>query len=324
MTEYVASMVQKGSSMGGRVKKAKMKGKTRRSQGMEELPPEKLLSPKEIEAMLSAAGSLRNRCLIAVQYECGVRIHEVCALKLRHVTVKNTHFRVWFAKVKGGCPKHYGYVAGGAPILREWLGVHPFKDDMEAPLLPTFHRRHMHRVAGGNIIKMAARRAGIKRNVTSHMLRHSRATHLLASGMNEAQVKALLGWSQGSPMLSRYSHLTSVDAEGAALRFEGLEIEIEPPEKVDYDNPKMPMVVPMVRAPGQPVDMFTGLPPSLGSTNMKELAKAVAKELHREAAMMPPPAWVSTPEAWGDAVRQVLQLQEELRQQLKDLHGTLP
>jgi site-specific recombinase XerD len=45
------------------------------------------------------------------------------------------------------------------------------------------------------IIKEAARRAGIKKHVTSHVLRHTYATHLLEMGLDIMTLKDLLGHS---------------------------------------------------------------------------------------------------------------------------------
>ncbi len=303
-----------------RVKGTKMGRKTKR-----ELIPQKgprdVLTVVEVQAMLSAAGSLRNRCLIAVLYETGVRNSEVAALKVGQVLPTDDHYRIWFDRVKGRTPKHWGYIVGSASKLREWLGKHPFARDPEAPLFPTIHGTPMHRTAIWHIVKMAGKRAGITKPVFPHTFRHTRATHLLQQNVTESKIKALLGWTQGSPMLGRYSHLASQDVEADILKLEGKEVPTAVVERVDFDA-FMPSVEAMLRPPGYVGPLLPGLPPSLGSTTtMEELAqmvKAMAEQLRREEILRPAPSWASVDD-YGRAMQEVLRLQEELRQELNHL-----
>jgi ribosomal protein L40E len=74
------------------------------------------------------------------------------------------------------------------------------------------------------IIKKAAEKAGIKKKVFPHILRHSRAT-FLANHLTEQQMNIYFGWVQGSDMPSIYVHLSGRDIESAVRAVYGLEEE---------------------------------------------------------------------------------------------------
>ena len=70
------------------------------------------------------------------------------------------------------------------------------------------NKSHISSMTIYRIIKMAARRAGIKKNVHPHTLRHSFATHLIENGYDVASVQSLLGHSSAETTM-RYVHMAS-------------------------------------------------------------------------------------------------------------------
>jgi integrase/recombinase XerD len=59
-----------------------------------------------------------------------------------------------------------------------------------------------------NVVKSAAVKAGIKKNVSPHILRHSFATHMLDKGINLKRLQMILGHSS-LKTTSIYLHLSS-------------------------------------------------------------------------------------------------------------------
>jgi len=189
------------------------------------IAPSDLLTVDEINRMIQAADNLRDRTLIAVLAESGARVHEVLSLNLGDVTEVQSNgerfFRVFFRKVKVPGEEHSAMLVEAAPYLAKWLENYPYPKSKDAPLFPSAEHRcagERLSVAGARVlVRSIARKAGIPKRVHPHIFRHSRATRLLRMGVPEAQVKRALGWTPGSVMLARYSHLTTADTDNAVL-----------------------------------------------------------------------------------------------------------
>lgn len=281
------SMFYKSAGRADRVAVCKLKQRVRK------LRAEEILTVADVQRLVEACDSSRDRALIGCLWDTGVRISELLALDLGNVREtaatngngSRTVFHLSFHKVKVPGEEHIGYVIESAPILSAWLKAHPDKRP-DAPLFPAYTGTRWSRKAAHFAVRQAARKAGMAKHVHPHLFRHSRATFLLANGMSEANVKNLLGWAPGSIMLSRYSHLTNRDAYAALLRSEGYDV----PEALDlgrltFDEDKLRPVVPMVPPPGT-VQTITPqeLVGLLADPNVQRFLRLL------EAARAPPPA----------------------------------
>jgi integrase/recombinase XerD len=172
----------------------------------------KSLSDAEIEQLLKPAieatpVALCNQAILELAYACGLRLSELC-----HVRLEQLHLDVGFVTVIGKGNKERVVPLGriAAAALHRYL-------ESGRPKLVTrrstaavfltgrgtaFARRTMWRR-----IKDCVKHAGIERNVTPHMLRHSFATHLLEHGADLRVIQELLGHASiGTTEI--YTHVT--------------------------------------------------------------------------------------------------------------------
>ncbi len=157
---------------------------------------------------VSRPAGVRDRALLELLYATGMRASE--CLGLRPDDVNQTAGYV----ICTGKGSRQRLVPVGAPALR-WLSTYL------AIARPSLTRRRdartlfvnlrggtLSRQALWNIVKQAARRAGIRRPVSPHTLRHSFASHLLEGGADLRAVQAMLGHADISTT-QIYTHLPS-------------------------------------------------------------------------------------------------------------------
>jgi site-specific recombinase XerD len=184
--------------------------------------PEEILTQQEVQAIIVAARRARDKALIAVLYESGCRIGEVLSLQMRQIQQHPHGFQI---TVSGKTGTRRLLLIASAPYLTTWLNEHPRREDHQSPLWLTADYRTVGLSHGcaSQIIKAAARRAGVRTAVNPHNFRHSRATHL-ANHLTEAQMKEYLGWVQGSDMASIYVHLSGRDIDNALLKLNNIQV----------------------------------------------------------------------------------------------------
>ena len=73
------------------------------------------------------------------------------------------------------------------------------------------------------MVKAVAKKAGIKKNVSTHTLRHSFATHLLEQGVNLRYIQSLLG-HESSKTTEIYTHISSRSYDGIISPIDELDI----------------------------------------------------------------------------------------------------
>ncbi|MCK6478695.1 MAG: tyrosine-type recombinase/integrase [Planctomycetes bacterium] len=184
--------------------------------------PEDLLTPAEAVAMANATEHLRDRAIIALLYESGMRIGELLGMRVGSVRPDPNGAVLTVTGKTGG---RRILIVESVPVLLAWLAEHPDVRQPDAPLwcsLGPWNRHHTLTHAGVlRMIKRVALRAGLAKRVHPHLFRHSRAS-LNASRFTEAQMNAYFGWIQGSDMPRTYVHLSGRDVDNAVLAMHGL------------------------------------------------------------------------------------------------------
>ena len=166
-------------------------------------PLPKSVTEKEVEALLQAPdpgtpAGLRDRAMVELLYATGLRVSELVGLRLEQLNLRQGVVRVLG---KGGkerlVPLGEEAVAWMERYLRD-ARVQLQKGKPDAVVFPGGRGRPLTRQAFWHALRRYARRAGISKPVSPHVLRHAFATHLLNHGADLRVVQMLLGHSDVS------------------------------------------------------------------------------------------------------------------------------
>jgi integrase/recombinase XerD len=187
--------------------------------------PEDILTETDVKRMIKACLHPRDSALIATLYETGCRRNELLMLQIKDFS-HDKYGGLINIPQEGKTGSRTNRVVYCVSFLNTWLDVHPRKDDREAYLFCSLRKPFgiLSKTGIAEQLTVLAARAGIKKNVTPHLFRHSRSTHL-AKVLTEQQMKTYLGWTPGSSMASVYVHLSSKDLDNSLLKHYGVEFD---------------------------------------------------------------------------------------------------
>jgi site-specific recombinase XerD len=168
-----------------------------------------VLSREELKRLFIAPQRLKQRVLFALIYSAGLRVGEVCNLKIGDIDSDRMQVRV--VKSKGKVDRYVPlsvYVLKG---LRSYLKSSKPKDYL-------FNGRVKGTPLGSSAVqqsfRLAVKSAGITKDVSVHSLRHTYATHLLEEGVDIVTIKELLGHATIETTMM-YLHVAKVDRVNA-------------------------------------------------------------------------------------------------------------
>lgn len=158
---------------------------------------ERTLSREDVLGMFFCEQNIRNRLLLRMLYYSGMRVSELCALKWRDLYQGPNETGIIAIYGKGEKERH---VAIKGEVYQEFLSF----CQEAAPDEPIFVSRgggrgkkksggHLDKTQVERIVQQAAEKAGIKRKVTPHYLRHSHATHAVLNNAPAPVIKETLG-----------------------------------------------------------------------------------------------------------------------------------
>lgn len=172
-----------------------------------------VLSYEEIVKMLevidlSQQFGHRNKAIIEVMYGCGLRVSEVISLNISDIYVKDE-----FVRIIGKGDKER-LVPIGKKTLKE-LMLYTRGERLHQDIKPKFSDKVFISARGTSLtrqsvfllVKSLAEKAGVKKTISPHTLRHSFATHLLEGGADLRAVQQMLGHSSISTT-EIYTHVS--------------------------------------------------------------------------------------------------------------------
>jgi integrase/recombinase XerD len=181
-----------------------------------------ILSKDEVARLINASGNLFRRALLMTLYGTGMRRSEAACLKISDIDSQRMIIRV--VKGKGGKDRDLPLSPALLETLREYWR-------WRKPRLYLFPSRYQHQGPEQPISDKtlwitctdAARRAGIRKRVTPHTLRHSWATHLLEDGTDLRTIQVLLG-HEDLETTARYLHLSQHHLHAVSNPLESLAV----------------------------------------------------------------------------------------------------
>ena len=163
-------------------------------------PLPKSLSEQEVERLLQApdldvALEFRDRTMLEMLYACGLRVTELTSLQLVQVSINQGVVRVFG---KGSKERLVPMGEEALLWLRRYMAgprAELLKGIPSDVMFPSSRGRQMTRQTFWYRIKIYGLRAGIRKELSPHTLRHAFATHLLNHGADLRVVQLLLGHS---------------------------------------------------------------------------------------------------------------------------------
>lgn len=171
-----------------------------------------VLSVQEIDLLIGAVDRTktegqRNRAILETLYSCGLRVSELCNLKM-----SDLYLEEGFIKVEGKGSKQRLVPISPRAIQelglyftqRCHIGIKPGSEDF---VFLSFRRgTPIGRIMVFHFIKELCEQVGLRKSISPHTFRHSFATHLLEGGANLRAIQAMLG-HESIATTEIYTHL---------------------------------------------------------------------------------------------------------------------
>lgn len=178
-----------------------------------------VLSFEEVEKLIIATQNIKHRALLMLAYSSGLRLQELQLIKPS--AIDSSRMQVHVVQGKG---KKDRYTILSAKTL-EMLRLH-YKCDRPSNYLFEAQGKKGKPLSNSTlnkIIKKNAAKAGIKKQVSFHTLRHCFATHLLEKGVNLRLIQQLMG-HVSLRTTSGYLHLVNINPSSVASPLDSMNI----------------------------------------------------------------------------------------------------
>lgn len=166
----------------------------------------KVLSSEEVSTILKSKLSKRDKAIIEVIYAAGLRVSELCGLKMTNIDLSSR-----FVRCVGKGSKERIIPIGNMAVkaVKSYLKERDYilkKNQIQTPFI--FLRENGKQITRSDVY-LIVKNLGklINKEITPHVLRHSFATHLLENGADLRVVQELLGHSDVSTT-QLYTHVS--------------------------------------------------------------------------------------------------------------------
>jgi site-specific recombinase XerD len=176
-----------------------------------------MLTPQEVQKIIDACKHPLEKAMIAVHADLGTRPGEFCAMKLGNVVQEADGFSIC---VDGKTGQRIVPLNSSTQYLIDYLKQHPDANNKDAPLWVSQRNTQYSKSGFYCMVKKMAKRAGITKNVSGHLFRHTRLTQLAREKLPESVIRNFAGWEKNSMMSSVYIHIDGSDVKEAIRKVE--------------------------------------------------------------------------------------------------------
>jgi site-specific recombinase XerD len=179
------------------------------------LPP--VMDASEVKALINSVKNIKHRTIIMLLYSTGMRLAEICALKIVDIDSKNMRIKVVQGK---GAKDRFTLLS--QPVLLELRAYYiiykpkEFLFNGQTPGKAMCLRNVQHLVKRGLMLMGLA-----SKKYSVHSIRHSFATHLIDSGTDLHTIKELLGHTS-LQTTSRYLHFSTQRLQNVTNPYDAL------------------------------------------------------------------------------------------------------
>jgi integrase/recombinase XerD len=173
---------------------------------------QRIIEPVDVQLLIRAARSQRDRVLLQVAYAGGLRVSETVALAWADVIARDDKVQLSIAG-KGGRVRQ---VLLPKSVSRSLLALRGDAGANDPVFASCKLGGHLDAHSVHVMVKRTAKRAGINEAVSPHWLRHAHGSHALDRGATLAQVQATLGHANVATT-SGYLHARPDSSSGLYL-----------------------------------------------------------------------------------------------------------
>ena len=182
-------------------------------------PLPKVLAIEEVADIINALDNIKHKCMISLIYSAGLRRSELLNMRISNIDSKR--MEIFIAHSKNRKDRVVPLSETGLQLLREYYkSYHPKDYLFEGQSGDQYSERSL-----ALVLKKACEKAGIKKQVNLHMLRHSYATHLLETGTDLRYIQELLG-HKSSKTTEIYTHVSQRSLNKISSPLDKLNIKI--------------------------------------------------------------------------------------------------
>jgi integrase/recombinase XerD len=174
-----------------------------------------VLSRDEIARLLAVACHAKSRSFLMLAYGTGMRLSELCALRVEHIDSAADRMCIRVVAGKGGKDRYVPLAPDVLEVLRAWWRIARPQQWVFSAARQSAQR--LDAKTPQRWYRAACAHAGITKRGGIHTLRHCWATHLLEAGVDLHSLSQWLGHNHVSTS-TRYLHLARPDAPEGARR----------------------------------------------------------------------------------------------------------